>query len=268
VDDPDRRDDIEATALYDLIENEVAPRFYDLASSGDETGVPLRWIEMVRHTLKSLGPKVLADRMVRDYVRALYGPAARSSRGLDGDFTEAAELAAWKHRVRGAWPEVAIDHVESSGVTDAPELGETLEVRAFVSLGVLSPDDVEVQVVRGRVRDEENLVDTEVEGLSTPRPTRQGGTASRAASRSTPPARSATPSGCSRRTSTSSHPPSWAGSPSPSPDPWSTRVCRMFHASHGLHATGGVSSPWDVASDELPWTTTREARGGIVPPGR
>jgi len=164
VDDPDRRDDIEATALYDLIENEVAPRFYD--TSGDEAGVPLRWIEMVRHTLKSLGPKVLADRMVRDYVRALYGPAARSSRRLDGDFTGAAKLADWKHRVRAAWPEVAIDHVESSGVTDAPQLGETLEVRAFVSLGELSPDDVDVQVVRGRVRDEENLVDTEVEGLS------------------------------------------------------------------------------------------------------
>ena len=76
VDDPDRRDDIEADALYDLIENEVAPRFYDV----DVEGVPLRWIEMVRHTLKSLGPKVLATRMVRDYVGQLYTPAAVSSR--------------------------------------------------------------------------------------------------------------------------------------------------------------------------------------------
>ena len=73
VDDTDRRDDLEATALYDLIENEVAPRFYDV---GDD-GVPSRWLEMVRHTLKSLGPKVLATRMVRDYVRELYTPAAR-----------------------------------------------------------------------------------------------------------------------------------------------------------------------------------------------
>ncbi|MGH3372775.1 MAG: alpha-glucan family phosphorylase, partial [Nocardioidaceae bacterium] len=72
VEDPDRRDDLEATALYDLIENEVATRFYDV----DGEGVPIRWIEMVRHTLKSLGPKVLASRMVRDYVRGLYAPAA------------------------------------------------------------------------------------------------------------------------------------------------------------------------------------------------
>ncbi len=72
VDDPDRRDDVEATALYDLIEHEVAPRFYD----ADDDGVPTRWLEMMRHTLKSLGPKVLATRMVSDYVNELYAPAA------------------------------------------------------------------------------------------------------------------------------------------------------------------------------------------------
>ncbi|MGA8209577.1 MAG: alpha-glucan family phosphorylase [Nocardioidaceae bacterium] len=161
VDDPDRRDDIEATALYDLIENEVAPRFYD----EDDEGTPVRWIEMVRHTLKSLGPKVLADRMVRDYVMNLYSPAAASSRGLNGDYAGAAALAQWKQRVRGGWSGVSVDHVESDGVGDAPQLGDTLTVRAFVSLGSLTPADVEVQVVHGRLKHEENLVDTTVARL-------------------------------------------------------------------------------------------------------
>ena len=61
--DEGRRDDIEAAALYDLLEQSVAPKFYDR----DEQGVPTRWVEMVRHTLMELGPKVLASRMVRDY---------------------------------------------------------------------------------------------------------------------------------------------------------------------------------------------------------
>ncbi len=154
VEDPDRRDELEATALYDLIENEVAPRFYDL----DEEGVPLRWLEMVRHTLKSLGPKVLATRMVRDYVRELYAPAAHTARSLNSDFTGAAELAVWKRRVRKEWPSVRVDHVESSGVSEAPEVGATLTVRSFVSLGALSPEDVEVQVVHGVTTAEDVLV--------------------------------------------------------------------------------------------------------------
>ena len=165
VDDPDRRDDIEAHALYDLIENEVAPRFYDVDSSGEDDGVPVRWIEMVRHTLKSLGPKVLADRMLRDYVLGLYAPSVQSSRALNGDYAGAQALADWKHRVRKGWPAVTIDHVESSGVGDAPELGDTLDVRVFVSLGELSPEDVDVQVVHGRVRHEDDLVDTSIASL-------------------------------------------------------------------------------------------------------
>lgn len=162
IDDPDRRDDIEATALYDLIENEVAPRFYD----HDAEGVPFRWIEMVRHTLKSLGPKVLADRMVRDYVEKLYTPAAGSSRNLNGDYAGAQVLADWKHRVRSAWSGVSIDHVESSGVADVPAVGQTIDVRVFVSLGDLSPSDVDVQVLHGRITESDTLVDTSAESLT------------------------------------------------------------------------------------------------------
>ncbi|MBZ5736659.1 alpha-glucan family phosphorylase [Nocardioides mangrovi] len=156
VEDIDHRDDLEAHALYDLIENEVAPRFYDL----DHEGVPTRWIEMTRHTLKSLGPKVLATRMVRDYVRELYAPAASTAHRLNSDYAGAVELAAWKKKVRTGWAGVRVEHVESSGVSDAPEVGDVMSVRAFVALGDLAPADVEVQLVHGRSTGEDDLVDT------------------------------------------------------------------------------------------------------------
>ena len=163
VEDADRRDDLEANALYDLIENDVAPKFYDV----DADGVPTRWLEMVRHTLKSLGPKVLATRMVRDYVRNLYKPAAINGRALNDDFAGAATLATWKKKVRTGWPEVRVEHVESSGVGDAPEVGDVLNVRAFVSLGTLSPDDVDVQIVHGVIDADDTLVNTTTGSLVT-----------------------------------------------------------------------------------------------------
>ena len=58
-----------------------------------------------------------------------------------------------------------IDHVESSGVPDEPELGGEMDVRVFCSLGELSPDDVEVQVLHGRVRDEAILVSPQIDAL-------------------------------------------------------------------------------------------------------
>ncbi|SDT16627.1 starch phosphorylase [Nocardioides scoriae] len=153
--DNGRRDDLEAGALYDLLEKDVAPRFYDV----DADGVPLRWIEMVRHTLKSLGPKVLSTRMLQEYVEKLYSPSAVASRALNDSFDGARELAGWKSRVRHGWGEVRVDHVESGGLPDVPEIGASLEVHAFVSLGGLDPADVQVQVVHGRVGADDSLTD-------------------------------------------------------------------------------------------------------------
>lgn len=165
VEDHDKRDDLEATSLYDLIEKEVAPRFYDR----DEGGVPVRWVEMMRHTLKSLGPKVLATRMVRDYVRQLYAPAAAARRSLEDRAAEdrfggARDLAAWKQRVRGAWEAVRVEHVEGSAPRH-PEVGATLDVRAYVALGALAPGDVEVQLVHGRTDEDDCIVASAVTPL-------------------------------------------------------------------------------------------------------
>ncbi|MFJ5266557.1 glycosyltransferase family 1 protein [Streptomyces sp. NPDC088387] len=151
--DADRRDDIEASALYDLLEQRITPRFYE---RGQE-GLPDRWIEMVRRTLTLLGPKVLAGRMVREYVERLYAPAARAHRALDTG--SARELAGWKDRVRGAWHAVTVDHVETSEATATAELGTSVSLRVRVALGELGPDDVEVQAVSGRVDSEDRIAD-------------------------------------------------------------------------------------------------------------
>ncbi|UER53862.1 alpha-glucan family phosphorylase [Kineosporiaceae bacterium SCSIO 59966] len=163
VEDPDHRDDLESAALYELIESQIAPRFYDR----DADGLPRRWLEMVRHTLASLGPKVLATRMVADYVRQLYLPAAHAQRSLNGPrYAGAAELAAWKRRLRAGWHGVRVDHVESSGLGDSPQVGEVLHVNAYVSLGDLDPRDVAVQVVHGRVSENDELTDVRTETLA------------------------------------------------------------------------------------------------------
>ncbi|MFF2850269.1 alpha-glucan family phosphorylase [Streptomyces sp. NPDC058001] len=151
--DVDRRDDLEAQALYDLLEQRVTPRFYEQGPAG----LPDRWITMVRQTLTLLGPKVLAGRMVREYVERLYLPAARAHRELT--VGAARELAAWKTRVRAGWHRVAVDHVEASAAPATPEVGTTLALRVRVRLGDLAPEDVEVQAVAGRVDPEDRITD-------------------------------------------------------------------------------------------------------------
>ncbi len=157
---PERRDELEASAIFDLLEYEIVPLFYDQ----DTGGLPRGWIQMIKHELVSLGPAVLAARMVRQYVQDLYRPAAESSRRLGNDgYAAARELATWKHRVASAWPAVHVRQVEN-GHRDRT-LGSRLQVRATVELGDLAPSDVAVQVVYGRVDDSDQLRAAEVAAL-------------------------------------------------------------------------------------------------------
>jgi glycogen phosphorylase len=185
VEDADRRDELESAALYEMIETAVAPLFYD--AGGD--GLPGRWLEMVAHTFRTLGPRVQASRMVRAYVTGLYVPAAQASRLLAGEaaaaargqeavpaaagsgtgegglpFAAARELAAWKHRVSMDWDGVRIEHVEAEDGLRGP--GDGLLVRASVALGKLSPADVAVEVVAGRVGEDDEIIEPLASGMS------------------------------------------------------------------------------------------------------
>ncbi|MFC8304825.1 alpha-glucan family phosphorylase [Specibacter sp. NPDC057265] len=173
----DERDDIEASALYELLETQVAPRFYgEVApvsagaagpSQGRDGELPAHWISMIKHTLANLGPAVSANRMVAEYVQRLYQPAAESARRAKADnYASVRQLAQWSGEMRQAWPEVRVEHVDTHNLADEPQIGETVEVRAWVKLGGLDPADVHVNVVYGTAGDSDELNDTALLALN------------------------------------------------------------------------------------------------------
>lgn len=168
VSDPNRRDDLEATALYDLISNYVAPMFYERNSDG----VPGKWMSMVRHTLATLGPRVQSSRMVREYVDNYYAPAAKSVNALaEKGFQGAKDVAQYCQRLHSSWISVSVGKTEMVvGDGETPLLGGQVTVRAEVDLAGLSPADVDVEVVVGRVDDADQLHDFITRSMTAVRP--------------------------------------------------------------------------------------------------
>ncbi|MCS3780727.1 alpha-glucan family phosphorylase [Tsukamurella ocularis] len=145
--DPGRRDDIEADALYDLLEHDVVPAFYDRRDADD---APPRWLAKVRHTLSATAPEVAADRMVREYATAYYRPAARSARATRpaiGDLVE------YIDKVRSGWDAVRV------GESTATVLPEGVEIAAAVALGALEDGDIRVEAVIGGVDEAGDIVE-------------------------------------------------------------------------------------------------------------
>jgi glycogen phosphorylase len=154
--DLDRRDEAEASSLFDLLEHEIVPLYYDRRLAGP---TPRRWVARVKASMTSLGPAVSASRMVRDYVTDVYEPLAARAAALSADgYARARALAGWKTVVRDGWGGVRIETVAIDDA--AADLGASRIVTATVSLGSLTATDVEVQVVHGPVGPDGELSST------------------------------------------------------------------------------------------------------------
>ncbi len=149
-----RRDEVEAGSFFDLLEHQIVPLYYE--RYGSRGPVPRRWVRKVKSSLRSLGPRVSASRMVRDYVEKMYEPAAARAEVLAGGKGERArDLAGWKQRVTKAWPAVRVLSVESESTL--VDLGTAKKVEATVALVSLEESDVEVQLLHGPVGPNEEL---------------------------------------------------------------------------------------------------------------
>jgi starch phosphorylase len=149
------QDQVEAEALYDLLENDVIPTFYDRGP--DRT--PRRWVERMKACIGSLCHFVNTHRMVSTYMCDYYAKAHTQFRRLEANNAERARgLAADITRIRREWGNVRIESVEN-GPAPTVSVASSLRVIARVQLGSLKPDDVAVELYAGRVDAHDEIVD-------------------------------------------------------------------------------------------------------------
>ncbi len=146
VADPGRRDALEADMILDTLAEEVLPLYYDKTCPA----CPPEWVRRSKRAMMTVIPRFNMRRVLFDYTRGLYQPAAAQYRRLAADgFTGARTLADWKQRVRAAWPKVSLKLVNDSG-RDLPR-GERLRLSVAVALNGLSPADVRVEFLARRL---------------------------------------------------------------------------------------------------------------------
>jgi len=156
--DHELHDAVESQALYDLLEKEVVPLFYDRGADG----LPRRWTRMMKNSLRTLCPVFNSNRMVLEYTDLFYIPGIRRSRKLLKDsLADAAALSAWRDALRAQWGRLRVDNVTISKDGDL-KVGSALPVHVKVHLGDIRPEDVEVQLFEGRVNAAREIQDAAV----------------------------------------------------------------------------------------------------------
>jgi len=158
--DANYQDQVEAETLYDLLERDVVPTFYERGVDR----IPRKWVERMKDCVDSLCHFVNTHRMVRDYVEGYYAKAHAQFRALESNKAQRArELSAAMERIRREWQDVWIAGVEDGPANSIP-VASAMQIRAQVHLGRLGPQDVAVELYVGRV----NMQGELVEGNSVP----------------------------------------------------------------------------------------------------
>jgi glycogen phosphorylase len=152
------RDDAHAAGIYSVLEDEIVPMYYQ----GREQGVPTRWMQRVKQSLRYVSAHFNCQRMIQEYSSELYEPAHRAFDAMAADhFAAPREHVRWSGNVTQRWPEVTF--VDAGIGPDSAVLsGSSLPLRARLDLAGLSPQDVRVEAVVGRVGARGELEETQV----------------------------------------------------------------------------------------------------------
>ncbi|MGC9367164.1 MAG: alpha-glucan family phosphorylase [bacterium] len=141
------QDQVESFALYELLENEVIPKFYNRGRDG----LPRKWIRMIKSSMQQLSPIYNTNRMLTDYTKLCYISAHVNWNKLsEHNFTKSHELGQWWDNITQNWNSIKINEVFSD--TQHPlEMGQELEVKATINLGKLTPEEVLVEIYYGKI---------------------------------------------------------------------------------------------------------------------
>lgn len=156
--DNEYQDDVESNAIYEMLEKEVVPLFYNRGADR----LPRQWVARMKASMSAICPKFNTNRMIHQYIERSYNPCAYRWLTLTADdFTRARGLASWKSHIEEHWSSIRIDSVE---MDDMPEIkvGGQVTVKAQVHLGVLTPDDVAVETYLGAVDSQGSITDARI----------------------------------------------------------------------------------------------------------
>ncbi len=137
------RDAVEAETLYNLIESEIAPLYY----TKDSDGLPAGWIRNMKASIKTIAPFFNTHRMVQEYYVMFYVNAHKYGQNLWAD-GKLKNLAAWRNKIMDNWYRVSVTDITPNRVEEVV-IGSNISLKARVSLGSLTPDDVAVEVYIG-----------------------------------------------------------------------------------------------------------------------
>ncbi|MCF8362900.1 MAG: alpha-glucan family phosphorylase [Prolixibacteraceae bacterium] len=139
------QDELDAETIYNILEQEIVPTYYDL----NKKGVSHKWVSHVKNTISQIAPNFTMRRQLNDYIKQFYVPQAnRYKKLLDNNFKLAKEITAWKEKVASKWKGIKLVETNiEGGMNKTYKIGEKHPSSVTLNLNGLSPEEIGVEIV-------------------------------------------------------------------------------------------------------------------------
>lgn len=143
--DQNFQDELDATTIYDLLEDEIVPLFYKV----NDKGIPEEWIQHIKNTIAQIAPMFTTRRMIDDYYDRFYKILGnRSSDMRANNYHMAKDLTRWKKKVMRLWDKIEVSEVNYSKDLLKPlRMGEEYTADVVLKLNGLNAEDIGVELV-------------------------------------------------------------------------------------------------------------------------
>lgn len=144
--DLEYQNEMESRSIYELLEKEIVPLFYDRG----QDDLPRGWITKMKACMQTVGPMFNTNRMIEDYTRKFYVPSMELTEKMKAnDYELAKKKTEWQSNIERNWNRVSIISADDNTGSKTIKIGEPLKIRARVNLAGIAPEDVFVQVYAG-----------------------------------------------------------------------------------------------------------------------
>ena len=146
--DLEYQDEVESNALYNVLENEIIPLYYERGRDD----IPRQWVTAMKWSMQTVCPQFSTNRMVADYFDKFYTNASRRYINMTSDnFKKSKELKSWKDNIYSKWSKVSFENTMSEMPSRNLQVGSKFEVKTIVNLGNIAPDSVRVELYHGKL---------------------------------------------------------------------------------------------------------------------
>lgn len=146
--DLEYQDEVESNALYNVLENEIIPLYYERGRDD----IPRQWVTAMKWSMQTVCPQFSTNRMVADYFNKFYTNASRRYINMtNDDFKKSKELKSWKDNIYSKWSKVSFENTMSEMPSRNLQVGSKFEVKTIVNLGNIAPDSVRVELYHGKL---------------------------------------------------------------------------------------------------------------------